>query len=89
MRERCSPEFRERHIEAPHAGSRVAVDAFLVGVLKGVGKVDLHTAIDCASRCTRAGLYPNKLPVTAVQLLNKFPSREGCGGDSSSDRLFR
>jgi hypothetical protein len=68
--ERFSPEFRERHIEAPHTGALVAVDTFFVGVLKGVGKVYLQTAIDCASRYAWARLYPNKLPVTAVQLLN-------------------
>ncbi|AVT77471.1 integrase, catalytic region [Rhodopseudomonas palustris] len=39
--ERFSPEFRERHIEAPHTGSLVAVDTFFVSVLKGVGKVYL------------------------------------------------
>ena len=48
--ERFSPEFRERHIEAPHTGSLVAVDTFFVGALKGVGKVWLQTAIDCHSR---------------------------------------
>ena len=39
-------------------------------MLKGVGKVHLQTAIDCSSRYAWARLYPNKLPVTAVQLLN-------------------
>ncbi len=68
--ERFSPEFRERHIEAPHTGALLAVDTFFVGVLKGVGKIYLQTAIDCASRYAWARLYPNKLPVTAVQLLN-------------------
>jgi transposase InsO family protein len=48
--ERFSPEFRERHIEAPHTGALVAVDTFFVGVLKGVGKVYLQSAIDCHSR---------------------------------------
>ena len=43
--ERFSPEFRERHIEAPHTGALVAVDTFFVGALKGVGKVYLQTAI--------------------------------------------
>jgi hypothetical protein len=33
--ERFSPKFRERHIEAPHTGSLVAVDTFFVGTLKG------------------------------------------------------
>ena len=68
--ERFSPEFRERHIEAAHTGALVAVDTFFVGVLKGVGKVYLQTAIDCHSRHAWAKLYPNKLPVTAVQLMN-------------------
>jgi transposase InsO family protein len=68
--ERFSPEFRERHIEAPHTGALVAVDTFFIGVLKGVGKVYLQTAIDCHSRHAWARLYPNKLPVTAVQLLD-------------------
>jgi transposase InsO family protein/transposase-like protein len=68
--ERFSPEFRERHIEAPHTGALVAVDTFFIGVLKGVGKVYLQTAIDCHSRYAWARLYPNKLPLTAVQLLD-------------------
>jgi transposase InsO family protein len=68
--ERFSPEFRERHIEAPHTGSLVAVDTFFVGTLKGVGKLYLQTAIDCHSRHAWARLYPNKLPVTAVHLMN-------------------
>ncbi|MEZ5818630.1 MAG: IS481 family transposase [Hyphomicrobiaceae bacterium] len=68
--ERFSPEFRERHIEAPHTGSLVAVDTFFVGVLKGVGKIYLQTAIDCHSRYAWARLYPSKLPITAVHLMN-------------------
>jgi transposase InsO family protein len=68
--ERFSPEFRERHIEAPHTGSLVAVDTFFVGVLKGVGKVYLQTAIDCHSRYAWARLHTSKLPVTAVHLMN-------------------
>lgn len=68
--ERFSPEFRERHIEAPHTGSLVAVDTFFVGVLKGVGKIYLQTAIDCHARYAWARLYPSKLPITAVHLMN-------------------
>ncbi len=68
--ERFSPEFRDRHIEAPHTGALVAVDTFFVGRLKGVGKVYLQTAVDCRSRYAWARLYPNKMPVTAVQLMN-------------------
>jgi len=68
--ERFSPEFRERHIEARHTGDLVAVDTFFVGTLKGVGKVYLQSAIDCHARYAWGRLYPNKMPVTAVHLLN-------------------
>jgi len=46
------------------------VDIFFVGALNGVGKVYLQTAIDCHSRYARARLYPSKLPVTAVNMMN-------------------
>lgn len=68
--ERFSPEFRDRHIEAAHTGDLVAVDTFFVGTLKGVGKVYLQSSIDCHSRYAWGRLYTNKLPVTAVHLLN-------------------
>jgi transposase InsO family protein len=73
--ERFSPEYRERHTEAPHTGALVPVDTFFAGVLKGVGKVYLQTAIDCRSRRAWARLYPNKLTVTAVQLINNVCCR--------------
>ena len=68
--ERFSPEFRERHIKFRHTGELVAVDTFFVSHLKGVGKVYLQTAVDCHSRYAWGRLYPNKLPVTAVHLMN-------------------
>ncbi|MDX2143064.1 MAG: IS481 family transposase [Rhodospirillaceae bacterium] len=70
MLERFSPEFRDRHIEAPYTGALVGVDTFFVGAMKGVGKIYLQTAIDCHSRHAWARLYTNKMPVTAVHLLN-------------------
>jgi transposase-like protein len=79
--ERFSPEFRERHIEAPQTGSLVAVDTFHVGTLKGVGKLYLQTAIDCHSRFGWARLYTSKLPITAVHLMNNdvLPTFEAAG----------
>ena len=68
--ERFSPEFRERHIHVSFTGELVAVDTFFVGTLKGVGRVYLQSVLDCYSRYAWARLYPNKLPVTAVQILN-------------------
>jgi len=68
--ERFSPEFRERHIEVHHSGELVAVDTFMVGSLKGVGRVYLQTVIDCFSCYAWGRLYTTKLPVTAVHVLN-------------------
>jgi len=68
--ERFSPEFRERHIHVYSTGELVAVDTFFVGTLKGVGRVYMQSVLDCYSRYAWARLYPNKLPVTAVQILN-------------------
>ncbi len=48
----------------------MAVDTFFVGALKGVGKLHLQSSIDCRTRCAWARLYPSKLPVTAVRLMN-------------------
>jgi transposase InsO family protein len=69
--ERFSPEFRERQIETKHTGDLVAVDTFMVGSLKGVGRIYLQTVIDCHSRYAWGRLYTNKMPVTAVHVLNE------------------
>jgi transposase InsO family protein len=71
MLERFSPEFRDRHIEARRTGELVAVDTFLVGTLKGVGRVYLQSVIDCHSRYAWGRLYTSKLPLTAVHVLNE------------------
>lgn len=68
--ERFDPEFRERHIETKHTGYLVSIDTFMVGSLKGIGRVYLQTVIDCHSRHAWGRLYTNKLPVTAVQVMN-------------------
>ena len=70
--ERFSPEFRERHIQADFTGDLVAMDTFMVGTLKGIGRVYLQTVIDCHSRYAWGQLYTSKVPVTAVQTLNNF-----------------
>jgi transposase InsO family protein len=68
--ERFSPEFRERHIQVSFPGELVAVDTFFVGTLKGIGRIYLQTVLDCYSRYAWARFYPNKLPLTAVQIMN-------------------
>ena len=69
--ERFSPEFRERHIETRYTGDLLAVDTFLVGTLKGVGRIYLQSVIDCYSRYAFGRLYTSKLPITAVHVLNE------------------
>jgi transposase InsO family protein len=69
--ERFNPEFRDRHIETRYTGDLVSVDTFFVGHLKGVGKIYLQNVLDCHSRFAWGRLYTNKLPVTAVHVLNE------------------
>ena len=68
--ERFDPEFKERHIEVHSTGELVAMDTFMVGTLKGIGRIYLQTSIDCFSRYAWGRLYTSKLPVTAVHTLN-------------------
>jgi len=68
--ERFSPEYRERHIEADFTGHLVAMDTFMVGTLKGIGRVYLQTVVDCHSRYAWGRMYTTKVPVTAVQTIN-------------------
>lgn len=68
--EKFSPEFRDRHIEVSKIGELVAMDTFMVGSLKGIGRVYLQTVIDCFSRYAWGNLHTTKMPVTAVQTLN-------------------
>ncbi|EPG68080.1 IS481 family transposase [Leptospira wolffii] len=68
--EKFDPEYRERHIQADSTGELVSIDTFMVGSLKGVGRVYLQTVIDYHSRFAWGRLFNNKIPVTAVQTLN-------------------
>jgi hypothetical protein len=68
--ERFSPEFRKRHIEAPHTGALVAVDTFFVGMLKVVASSTCRPRSTATVGTPGARLSPSKLPVTAVQLMN-------------------
>lgn len=70
--ERFSPDFCELLIEVHYTEELVAVDPFVVGALKGVGKkVYLQTVLDCYSRHAWGLLYTSKLPVTSVHVLNE------------------
>jgi transposase InsO family protein len=67
--EKFDPEFRERHI-VDCSGKLVVIDTFMVGNLKGTGKIYPQTVIDCHSRFAFGNLYTPKVPETAVHVLN-------------------
>lgn len=69
--EKFDPEFRERHIQADFTGQLVGMDTFMVGNLKGIGKIYLQTVVDCHSRLAFGHLYTSKVPVTSVHVLNE------------------
>ena len=57
--------------KGPHP-NRVSevIDTFLVGTLKGVGKVYLQSIVDCHSRYAWGRLFTSKLTITAVYTMN-------------------
>lgn len=56
-------------------GELVAVDTFIAGTLKGVGKVSIQTVLDCFNRHVWARLYTSKMLVTAIQIGTRPPRR--------------
>lgn len=79
--EKSSPEFRERHVESSKPGELLCQDTFLVGTLKGIGRVYMQAVIDTYCSFSFAKLYTCKVPVTAVDILNDrvLPFYEGLG----------
>jgi len=67
--EKANPCFRERHVENPYPGYLLSQDTFMVGALKGVGRVYLQAVIDTYGSFGFAKLYTSKLPETAVAVL--------------------
>jgi len=68
--EKNSPEFRERHVESSRPGELLSQDSFLVGCLKGIGRVYMQAVVDVYCSFGFAKLYTSKLPVTTVDVLN-------------------
>lgn len=64
-------EFRDRHFEAEHTGSLRAVVTFMVGSLKGAGRVNVQSVIDghCCNASGRS--HTSRLPMTPVHVLNE------------------
>ena len=68
--EKHNPSFRERHVESPYPGHLLSQDTFLVGNIKGVGRIYLQAVVDTYSSLAFGKLYTAKVPITAADLLN-------------------
>ncbi|QQO11009.1 hypothetical protein [Breznakiella homolactica] len=61
---------RKKHIQEDFTGHLVAIDSFMVDNLKGIGKINLQTVVDCHSRFAWGTPYTPKVPVMSVHVLN-------------------
>lgn len=67
--EKANPCFRERHVESPYPGYLLCQDTFMVGTLKGIGRVYLQAVVDTYGSFAFGKLYTSKVPETAVDVL--------------------
>src|SRR5512141_2248460 len=67
--EKANPCFRERHVESPYPGYLLCQDTFMVGSLKGIGRVYLQAVVDTYGSYAFGKLYTSKLPETAADVL--------------------
>jgi transposase InsO family protein len=67
--EKANPCFRERKVESPYPGYLLCQDTFLVGTLKGIGRIYLQAVVDTFGSFAFGKLYTAKLPETAVDIL--------------------
>ena len=63
---------KEAHgeIETEHPGYLGAQDTYLVGTIKGIGRIYQQTFIDTYSRIAHAKVYTEKTAITAADMLN-------------------
>ncbi len=68
--EKLNPCFKERHVESGRPGQLLSSDTFMVGVLKGIGRVYLHAVVDTHSSYAFGFLHVSKQPESAVAVLH-------------------
>jgi transposase InsO family protein len=68
--ERLNPCFRERHVESGRPGELLSADTFMVGTLKGIGRVYLHAVVDTYGSYAFGFLHVSKQPEAAVAVLH-------------------
>jgi transposase InsO family protein len=67
--EKANPCFRERRVESPYPGYLLSQDTFLVGTLKGIGRIYLQAVVDTHGSFAFGKLYTSKISETAVDIL--------------------
>jgi transposase InsO family protein len=67
--EKANPCFRERKVESAYPGFLLCQDTFMVGTLKGIGRIYLQAVVDTYGSFAFGKLYTSKLPETAVDVL--------------------
>jgi len=67
--EKANPCFRERKVESPYPGYLLSQDTFMIGTIKGVGRIYLQAVVDTYGSYAFGKLYTSKLPETAVDVL--------------------
>jgi transposase InsO family protein len=67
--EKANPCFRERHVESSYPGYLLSQDTFMVGTIKGIGRIYLQAVVDTYGSFAFGKLYTSKLPETAVDVL--------------------
>jgi transposase InsO family protein len=68
--EKLNPCFRERHVESGRPGELLSADTFMVGTLKGIGRVYLHAVVDTHGSYAFGFLHVSKQPEAAVAVLH-------------------
>lgn len=67
--EKANPCFRERKVESLYPGYLLCQDTFMVGNIKGVGRVYLQAVVDTYGSYAFGKLYTSKIPETAADIL--------------------
>jgi transposase InsO family protein len=68
--EKLNPCFRERHVESGRPGELLSADTFMVGTLKGIGRVYLHAVVDTFGSYAFGFLHVSKQPEAAVAVVH-------------------
>jgi transposase InsO family protein len=68
--ERLNPCFKERHVASERPGQLLSADTFMVGTLKGIGRVYLPAVVDTFGSCAFGFLHISKQPEAAVAVLH-------------------